>query len=127
VKIELLNEKYSIYKVAHDKKGTIDINKYPFLSLAITKEEVSVVCETGLFNDYEKEESGWILFRVLGPLDFSLIGIISKLSTILADEKISIFIISTFDTDYIMIKEVNKGKAIRALKRSGYEIMNENT
>ena len=60
--------------------------------------------------------------KVEGPLDFSLVGILSKLSTILADNDISIFAVSTFDTDYILIGENNMAKGIEALREKGYII-----
>jgi uncharacterized protein len=126
MKIELLNEKYSVYKLDADHKISIDLLKYSFATITKTKDEISIVCETGLVNEYRKEESGWKILKIIGPLDFGLIGILSKISTILADAKISIFAISTFDTDYIMIKEENIGKSIRVLKKNGYEMINEN-
>ena len=104
MKIELLNENYSVYKLDASHKISIDLLKYSFATITKTKDEISIVCETGLVNEYIKEESGWKILKIIGPLDFGLIGILSKISTLLADEKISIFAISTFDTDYILIK-----------------------
>lgn len=72
-----------------------------------------------------KCEKDWCTLKVEGPLDFSLIGILSSISTILAENKISIFAISTYDTDYILIKEGEINKAIDALSDRGYKIIKE--
>ncbi len=88
-----------------------------------TDEELSLVCKTEDTPSKTTEcEHGWKGFRIEGELDFSLIGILSKLSTILAEEKIGIFAVSTYNTDYILVKEEQFEKAINALKKNGYEI-----
>jgi hypothetical protein len=65
-------------------------------------------------------EAGWVVFRLEGPLDFSLVGILSRIATTLAVHKISIFAMSTYDTDYVLLKHESKGDAIDALRRAGY-------
>ena len=65
---------------------------------------------------------GWKGFYINGVLDFSLIGILSKISTILADNKIGIFAVSTYNTDYIFVKEENYDKSLKVLSDSGYII-----
>lgn len=67
-------------------------------------------------------DDGWRAFRICGTLDFSLIGILSKISTILAEAEIGIFALSTYDTDYILVKKCNFEKAMAALRSAGYEI-----
>ena len=69
-----------------------------------------------------KVESGWCTIRVEGPLDFSLIGILSKLATTLAEVSVSIFVISTFDTDYLLIKKEQLDTARDALKKAGHTV-----
>ncbi|MCI9455911.1 MAG: ACT domain-containing protein [Oscillospiraceae bacterium] len=89
-----------------------------------TDEEVSLVCPTG---DAPREtlarKDGWRAFRISGVLDFSLIGILSGISTLLAEGKIGIFAVSTFNTDYILVKKENFGRALDILSRNGYEIL----
>ncbi|WP_346771735.1 ACT domain-containing protein [Anoxynatronum buryatiense] len=70
-----------------------------------------------------KCEKDWKMLKVEGPLDFSLIGILSSISTVLAQRKISIFAISTFDTDYILLKSQDFDNAIQALTSEGYEVI----
>ena len=67
-------------------------------------------------------DDGWRAFRIVGTLDFSLIGILARISKILAANEIGIFAISTYNTDYILTKEDNYEKALNVLKVSGYTI-----
>jgi hypothetical protein len=71
----------------------------------------------------DEVERDWQALEVVGPLDFTLTGILSKISTILANEKISIFAISTFDTDYILVKSQNVSLATTALLANDYQII----
>ena len=88
-----------------------------------TDAELSLVCETDRAPaDTLAREDGWRAFRVVGTLDFSLTGILSRIATVLADEKIGIFAVSTYDTDYILVKRENLDRAAEALKRAGYGI-----
>ena len=90
---------------------------------AKTDEEISLVCKT---EDVPEKtlvrDDGWKGFRIEGVLDFSLIGILSKISAILAENKVGIFAVSTYNTDYIFVKEENFDKAINALKDNGYDV-----
>ena len=94
-----------------------------FFFLGKTDEEISLVCKT---EDVPKEtierDDGWRGFRIEGQLDFSLIGILSKISSALADEGIGIFAVSTYNTDYILVKEDDLKRALKALKKAGYMI-----
>lgn len=92
--------------------------------IAKTEEERSLVCITkDVPSNVIRREDGWKAFCVQGVLDFSLIGILSKISTILAERGISIFAVFTYNTDYILIKDTNYEKALEVLKSSGYEII----
>lgn len=92
--------------------------------IAKTEEERSLVCITKeVPSNVIRRDDGWKAFCVQGVLDFSLIGILSKISTILAERGISIFAVSTYNTDYILIKDTNYEKALEVLKSSGYEIV----
>lgn len=95
-----------------------------FYYIAKTDEELSLVCRTEDVPDTTRErEDGWKGFRIQGVLDFSLIGILSKLSSILAEEGIGIFAVSTYNTDYILVKEENFDKALSVLSQAGYEVV----
>ena len=95
-----------------------------FFFIGKTDEEISLVCITD--NTPEKtleRDDGWRGFRIQGILDFSLIGILSKLSGILAENKIGIFAVSTYNTDYILVKEENFEKAVSVLENEGYSFV----
>jgi hypothetical protein len=93
-----------------------------FWSITRTEEELSVVCPEAHVPPDVKRETGWRVLKVEGPLDFSLTGILASLTVPLAEEKVSVFAISTYDTDYLLVKEEQLEKAIRALGGEGYEI-----
>lgn len=85
---------------------------------------MTLVCSTkAVPNNIVECDLGWRAFRIQGILDFSLIGILSKISTLLAENKIGIFAISTYNTDYILTKAENFDRAIAILEDNGYEIL----
>lgn len=95
-----------------------------FFFLGKTDEEISLVCETrNTPADTLEREDGWKAFRIQGVLDFSLIGILSKISTIMSDNGIGIFAMSTYNTDYILVKGADLQNAITALERAGYTML----
>ena len=90
------------------------------LSITYTDDELSIVCPASSVPLDIQCEKYWQAIKVQGPLDFSLIGVLSSLVTPLADENIPIFVISTFDTDYILVKEQNMQHARHVLKQQGH-------
>ena len=96
----------------------------PFLFIGKTDEEKSVVCSTeSVPQNSIACESGWKGFRIQGVLDFSLVGILAKISSLLAENSISIYAISTYNTDYILVKETVYEKALELLNENGYTII----
>lgn len=94
-----------------------------FFFFSRTDEENSLVCETQYAPEWcENREDGWKAFRIAGVLEFSLIGILARISALLAEEKIGIFAISTYNTDYILVKKEHFEHALETLSRAGYEI-----
>lgn len=121
MEIKKLNFDFSVCKVNDFSKVNLDC-EYCFIGK--TDEEKSLVCITGEVPDNTTErDDGWKAFRIQGVLDFSLIGILSKISTILAENKIGIFAISTYNTDYILVKNENFTKALTVLAEAGYKIV----
>lgn len=100
----------------------IDMTK-DFFFLAKTNDEISLVCKTeqAPVNCISRED-GWKGFYIDGMLDFSMVGVLAKISTILADNGISIFSMSTYNTDYILVKEHKWGKAMSVLMKAGYKL-----
>lgn len=101
----------------------LDLSK-DFYFIGKTDEELSLVCKTQDTpkNTVERED-GWKGLRIQGILDFSLIGILARISGILAENKISIFAVSTYHTDYILVKEDNFERAVSALEAEGYKVV----
>ncbi|MBR1811787.1 MAG: ACT domain-containing protein [Clostridia bacterium] len=88
-----------------------------------TDEELSLVCKTeDTPNHTLAREDGWRGFRIQSELDFSLTGILSKISTVLAESKIGIFAVSTYNTDYVLVKKKSLVAAIDALTKAGYDV-----
>ena len=100
-----------------------------FVSICTTSDEISIVClqskqNAELLTGKADIESGWSLIRVDGQLEFEMVGVIAKFSSILADARIPLFCLSTFDTDYILVKESNKKAAIEVLAQQGITLVN---
>ncbi|MGN0788639.1 MAG: ACT domain-containing protein [Christensenellales bacterium] len=119
MKLKELNFDFTICKVK--SIADIDLSREMFF-IGKTDEEISLVCKTeDTPVSTSDREDGWRGFRIQGTLDFSLTGVLSKLSGILAEREIGIFAISTYNTDYILVKAEGYDKAIEALKAAGYE------
>ena len=89
-----------------------------FLSVIRTSDELSIVCNHDSIPEGCKSELDWKILKVIGPLDFSLTGILASLSGLLAAARISIFAVSTYDTDYIFVKSDKLDASINALSAS---------
>lgn len=113
MELKKLEYDFSVCKV--EKITDIDMTA-DFLFIGKTDEEISLVCKTIDVPDKTTErDDGWKGFRIQGVLDFSLIGILLKISGILAERSIGIFAVSTFNTDYILVKAENFERALSAL------------
>ena len=118
--LKIIDDIFSICKVKD--YGGINLSS-PFVFIGSTDEEKSLVCPTRLVpGDTVERDDGWRAFRIEGSLDFSLIGILADISKVLADGKIGIFVISTFNTDYILTKSDSIEHAIDLLKSAGYSV-----
>ncbi len=119
--LKILPHRLTVCKLADLSAFSAD---QAFFFLGKTDEELSLVCSTeAVPANAAAREDGWRGFRIEGVLDFGLIGILSAVSTILADSGIGIFAVSTYNTDYILVKEENLDKAANALLAAGYEII----
>ncbi|MBE3560391.1 MAG: ACT domain-containing protein [Ktedonobacteraceae bacterium] len=96
-----------------------------FLSVTYTTDELSIVCSTDIVPTDVSCERDWRAFKVLGPLDFSLTGLLTTLANPLAVNDIPIFAISTFDTDYILVKEPHVSRARKILEQQGHTFDNQ--
>jgi hypothetical protein len=93
-----------------------------FLSVTRTADELSVVCAQDAVPGGVRCERGWRCLRVAGTLEFSLVGVLASLLGPLADAAVGVFVVSTFDTDYLLVKERDFGRAVEALRRHGHPV-----
>jgi uncharacterized protein len=91
-----------------------------FFSITRTVEELSVVCPENLIPDDVRAERGWRALRVAGVIEFSVTGLLAGLTAPLAEAGISVFALSTYDTDYLLVKEHDLGRAIQTLRGAGH-------
>ena len=121
--MELKTIKYNLSVCKVTDISDIDLTS-DFYFVGKTDEELSLVCKTeDTPQNTTEREDGWRGFRIQGVLDFSMIGILSKLSGILAEHKIGIFAVSTYNTDYILVKEENFERSLEVLIAEGYTVI----
>ncbi|WP_286232581.1 ACT domain-containing protein [Thalassotalea sediminis] len=121
--LKRLNEVFTIHSFPANCEIPPAVFQQNIYFIAKTYEEVSVVVPNDLPLNSEDCETDWKALEVVGPLDFSLTGILSNISSVLAKEKISIFAISTFDTDYILVKSNKLEASITALTNNNYLVI----
>ncbi len=120
MELDVLPHELTICKVASVRDVDLDAGLY---FIGKTDEEISLVCSTrDAPADTLERDDGWRGFRIRGTLDFSLVGILSELSGLLARNGIGIFAVSTYNTDYILVREENLGRAAEVLRQAGHRI-----
>ena len=119
MELKRIEHTFSVCKVKD--YSLVDLDR-EFTFISRTDEENSLVCPTECVpcNTIERED-GWGAFRIQGILDFSLTGILAKISGVLAEKKIGIFAVSTYNTYYVLVKKENLDRAMEALSAAGYE------
>ncbi len=127
LKFCILDDPFTIHRFPPDQPIPEQIHKGSVYSITRTDEELSVVCPSSTPVDSNTHETGWSCLKVMGPLDFSLTGILANIAAVLANKKISIFAISTYDTDYILIKSKKLSLARKALKSCGHTFIEYET
>ena len=120
MRIEVLEPEFTVCKVT-DYSG-VDLEG-EFVFTGSTDVERSLVCPTTAVPDNTvSREDGWRAFRIVGQLDFSLVGVLSSATSTLAAEGIPVFAVSTFDTDYVLVRSQDLSDAADALRGSGFEV-----
>jgi hypothetical protein len=116
----LLKEVFTIHRFDPGSTIPVQILQRDFLSITKTRDELSIVCPALLDISSQKKETNWRCFKVAGTLDFSQTGILAEISNVLAANQISIFALSTFDTDYFLVKSDALQAAKSALRKAGH-------
>ena len=123
LKLAIVPGRFSIHRFAPDAALPTAVLASPLFSMTRTAEELSIVCVEEIYLDSLRCESGWCGIKVVGPLDFGLTGILADLSGLLARAGISLFALSTFDTDYILVKSEQLASAVDALTTGGHSFL----
>ena len=119
--LSVLSETFTIHKFLPDVSIPEEILKSNYYTVSKTENELSVVCSELIEVQSLQSSKGWKCIKVKGPLDFNLTGILAGISDILAQANISIFAISTFDTDYILVRTHDLSSATTKLRQAGYK------
>jgi hypothetical protein len=120
--LTLLPERFAISRLVADAAIPAWATQGPFFSVTRTGDELSIVSELPRAPEGVQSQPGWRVFKVHGPFVLSEIGVLSALAAPLAHAKISLFTVSTFDTDYLLVAEETLPAAIHALGQAGHTI-----
>jgi len=122
LELSLLPERFAISRLAADSPIPAWAMQGSFFSVTRAGDELSIVAESSRVPDGVQSQSGWRVLKAHGPFALSEIGVLAALAAPLADAKISLFAVSTFDTDYLLVASETLSAAIAALERAGHTI-----
>jgi len=120
--LKVLPNEYSVCRLPPTSPVPTWVYQSPLYTISKTDDELSLLCRSDLVQNVDNEEKSFRAIKVMGPLDFSLTGILYSLAKPLAENKISIFAVSTFDTDYLLLKTETLETGIDLLKQEGFQI-----
>jgi uncharacterized protein len=120
--LELVAGRYAVCRLGASEPVPAWAGEGPFVSITRTDAELSVVCPQEAVPAAVLAEPGWRCLRVAGPLGFGMTGILASLSGPLASSGVSIFVVSTYETDYLMVQERDLDRAVDALARAGHRV-----
>ena len=118
----ILPQRLAICRLFPDEPIPNFLSLSPFWSITRTSDELSVVLSEDIVPADWKAETGWRCLKVIGPLDFDLTGSLASLAMPLCEAGVSIFVISTYDTDYLLVREESLEKATQILLKSGHSV-----
>jgi uncharacterized protein len=122
VKLFALDDLYAVVRLEPDAPLPDWVLGGTFWSITRSDTELSVVCRESDVPSEASAERGWCALEVAGPLDFSLTGVVASLVTPLADAEIPIFVLSTFETDYLLVRERDLERAVASLTGAGHAV-----
>jgi hypothetical protein len=120
--LTLLEGRFTLHRLEPDTVLPETILRNSFFAITRTDDELSIVLPESVEIESNRSEPGWACFKVEGPLEFNLTGILAEIASVLANAKIPIFALSTFDTDYILVKRKQAETAKEALLTAGYAV-----
>lgn len=122
MRLTTLDELYAIVRLDPDARIPEWVDGGRFWSVTRSESELSVVCRQDDVPAGASAERGWIALRLAGPLDFTLTGVVASLCTPLAEARIPIFVLSTFETDYLLVREGDLARSIEVLREAGHDV-----
>lgn len=120
--LSVLGERLAVCRLDPRERVSVWVAEAPFFSVTRTPEELSVVCPEQNLPSKMTCEKGWRALKIESQLDFSLMGVLASITAPLAEAGVSIFAISTYDTDYVLVREEALDTAVAALREAGHEI-----
>jgi len=123
MELRVLPERYAVVRLHPGAELPAWVDKGPFRSVTRTDNEVSVVCRDGDVPDGESAERGWRVLELKGPLEFSLSGVVASLVVPLAKAEVPVFVISTFETDYVLVRDSDLDPASEVLGAAGHAVI----
>ncbi len=120
--LHVLDEPFSIHRLAPGAAIPAVVLACTFHWIGRTNEETSIVCPSEVAVPGARTEPGWSCIKVIGPIDFAVTGLFAEISRVLAEAEISIFALSTFNTDYLLVPSSRIDEAATVLRRDGYGI-----
>ena len=123
--LSVLGDRYAICRLSPEDRAPDWAERGEFWSVTRTGDELSVVCVEAGIPETVKSEKGWRCLKVHGPLEFSLTGVLVSLTRPMAEAAISTFALSTYDTDYLFVKEAELDRALAVLAEGGHEIISQ--
>ena len=120
----ILPERLAVCRLPADAASPDWARPGELLAFVRTADELSIVCTERFVPPDVRAERTWRAIQVQGPLEFSMVGVLASIAVPLARVGISIFVLSTFDTDYVLVKEDALDRAVSALTQSGFLVMN---
>lgn len=121
--LQVLPERFAVCRIAADSEIPEWARPGDLLAILRTPEELSIVCAERFVPPEIKSERGWRAIRVQGPLDFSMVGVLVSIAEPLSRINVSIFVLSSYDTDYILVKENQLENSVQALEQSGFLVI----
>jgi hypothetical protein len=122
MKLYVLDDLYAVVRCDPDAALPAWLTGGHFWSATRSDAELSIVCREDDVPEDASAERGWCALELAGPLDFSLTGVVAALVTPLAEAEVPIFVLSTFETDYLLVRERDLPRSVEALRAAGHEL-----
>lgn len=121
IALTIVDGSFSIHRLANNADIPANVLREPFFAVLRSDAELSLVCSSSVRVEAERTSPGWACLQVAGPLDFGMTGIIAAISAVLSAAALPIFVVSSFATDYVLVRGADLNKAVAALRAGAIE------